>query len=166
MSHSSIKPRQSRGWMALLLGVCMLSVAALLLRRQRPPAWADSIGTKERILVASFRVESIPKNWSPQVFAESLAARLRAHPGVDARATSEQATEADYLVDGEITAREGGVIVAIRLRPGGQRAASWSATFWRDKLEDESLARDLALAVAEELRLPHAKRSIPRDNSR
>lgn len=134
----------------LALGATLIIVTSVvLIWRARGAGWGDSPVKAQRVAVLPFSHSSF--SGSVAGLAESLAAQLRAIPALDARVGQGSVAEADYLLDGDVTGDNGRVAIALRLRPAGQRAASWTATFWRRTLADSTLSRDLARAVAEAL---------------
>jgi hypothetical protein len=140
-----------RAWtVGLAAGLVVVASVAVIARR-RAPVWADFAGRGTRILVMPFDADPALSGWSGAALAESLAARLSAAPGLDAAAAAAQSGDADYLLEGDVAADSGRVVIALRLRPAGQRAAAWSATFWRRDLAEPTLVGDLARAVIEAL---------------
>jgi TolB-like protein len=82
--------------------------------------------------------------------AESLAARLAGVQGLEARvASAEETAGADFVVRGEIGARDGRLVIATRLHESGVVQEIWSATFWRKESLDSDLIGDLASGIAE-----------------
>jgi hypothetical protein len=128
----------------LAAGLAVLASVAVIARR-RAPVWADLEGT--RVLVVPFDADPAPSGWSGAALAESLAVRLSAAPGLDAAVAGNRSADADYLLEGDVAADSGRVVIALRLRPAGQRAATWSATFWRRDLTEPTLVGDLARSV-------------------
>lgn len=140
--------------LALAFGLTLIVAAgAVIVLRPGIAVWGSAEANAQRIVVLPFRTPPSLSHWSAEAFAESLAVQLRAIPALDARVGQGAAAEADYVLEGDVAGDSGRVAIALRLRPAGQRAASWSATFWRQDLADSTLAGDLARAVAEALQV-------------
>ncbi len=85
-----------------------------------------------------------------RAYADSLAARLGRMPGLTVRpAGGRFGPHSEFTVRGDVTARDGRLVVAARLfrRPSGD--AVWTATFWRTDSLTSDLVSDLGAAVAE-----------------
>jgi TolB-like protein len=82
--------------------------------------------------------------------AESLATRLTGVQGLQARvAQSGEASGADFIVRGDIAARDGRLVIATRLHQADRDEVLWTATFWRKDSVDSDLVGDLAAGLAE-----------------
>lgn len=113
---------------------------------------ADSTaGLTASITVEPFRATApAPKGWAPEVFAESLATRLALVQGL--RVTHGALGAAtEYALRGDVSTRDGRLIMATRLWRAGEPSAVWTATFWRDDGPNRNLVEDIATGVAEAL---------------
>jgi hypothetical protein len=144
------KPKVAIGAAAALLVLVALIMAGVALRHRwdaELPAWGSpATGTSRRIVVGAFRGAGEPA----AALADSVAAQLERSPGIDAHRGSSLDANADYLLDGVVSATKGRTAIALRLWTG-QRSPVWTATFWRQNLSDTALAGDLARAVIEAL---------------
>ena len=135
--------------------LAVLAVAIVL-----ATAWgrrsAAAVSTSTSGLTATLSVEAFdvgdppPRSWTSAAFAESLVARLALMPGLTVRvggASFGSATE--FTVRGDVTARDGRLVIAARLYLNTQRDAVWTATFWRADSLTSDLVGDLAGGVAE-----------------
>jgi hypothetical protein len=134
-------------------GAIAVAVATRTPLFRRTPTWPARPGSAKRVSVLPFRATVPAAGWSAPAFAESLAVRLNEDPAIDARVGPAPAGESDFTLEGDVDAKDGHAVIAIRLTGAGQRASSWSATFWRAKLTDAALAADLARRVREGLGL-------------
>lgn len=107
-------------------------------------------------LTASLAVEAFhtgdppPRLWTSAAFAESLATRLARMPGLTVRTGVDTfASAPEFAIRGEVTTREGRLVLAVRLHRRGDGDAIWTATFWRTDALTSDLVSDLAGAIAE-----------------
>ena len=115
------------------------------LSRPAPVALAD--GLRVSLSVEPFEVgDSVPSDWSASSFADSLATRLSLIRGIQAASPS---TNAQYVVRGHVTMKDGRLILATWLGRDGARDTVWTATFWRSASSGHTVLTDLAQAVAE-----------------
>jgi hypothetical protein len=135
----------------VLVILAAMAVSVVVMQRQSADDWDDTAGAL-RVLVAPFHVEASVREWEHLALEDSLAARLGADSRLVAR-TDASAAASDYVLDGDVSPDGDRYVITLRLRPPGQRAASWTATFWRRTLVDTALARDLAAEVREAMRL-------------
>ena len=98
--------------------------------------------------VAAFQAHSPEQRVLGSALAESLATRLARLPGLSARvAGSERAP--DFQVQGDLTHRDGRLVIAVRLYGTEPREPVWSGTFWSKDSLDTALVSDLAQGLAE-----------------
>lgn len=91
-----------------------------------------------------------PRYWTSAAFAESLAARLSRMPGLTVRVGgSSFGSHTEFTVRGDVTARDGRLVIAARLYRDTGRDAVWTSTFWRNDALTSDLVGDLAGGVAE-----------------
>jgi hypothetical protein len=128
------------------------AVSFVLMQRRPTKGWDDTAGGALRVLVAPFHVEGLMSEWKDLALEDSLAARLGADSRLVAR-TDASAAASDYVLDGDVSPDGDRYVITLRLRPPGQRAAAWTATFWRRTLVDTALARELAAEVREAMRV-------------
>jgi len=131
------------GWSPPLL-VVLLALHACAPR----PAWGGPKGDDRRIVVTPFQADSAERDLQGRAVAESLSVRLAGVQGLQARLGLE-AEGADFVVRGEIGARDGRLVIATRLQQAGASEVLWTATFWRKDSLDSELIGDLAAGVAE-----------------
>ena len=108
-------------------------------------------GLTATLAVEVFHVgDPAPRSWTAVAFAESLAARLSRMPGLTVRLASDSfAPRTGFTIRGDVSARDGRLVIATRLYRRGGEDALWTATFWRTDSLTSDLVSDLAAAVAE-----------------
>lgn len=137
---------------AALLALAMTFLATTACARGDAGRATDSTrGLTATITVEPFRsVAPAPKMWVPEVFAESLATRLALVQGL--RVThGALGPSTDYALRGDVSARDGRLVMATRLWRTGEPSAVWTATFWRGDGPNRNLVEDIATGVAEAL---------------
>jgi hypothetical protein len=144
-------------------GVAVIMLAALVamgIRGLREPkkAPAPDRGLSISLAVEPFMVgDSVPGNWASTAFADSLASRLSMVRGI---LTTANTGDAQYVLNGNVSMKEGRLILATRLgRPGG-RDTVWTATFWRSATSGSSVLSDLASAVAEAVLIESTRETL------
>jgi hypothetical protein len=147
--------RKTTALVAVALALGVVGTVAIL-PRESPPGITWFGGGERRLLVMPFRTDSLRGGWSADSFAETMAVRLRSYEHVDARrqgGRDDAERDADQVIEGEVGGVEGNFMITLRIRPAQQRAATFSAIFWRATLTDSALAADLSRTVAEQLNL-------------
>lgn len=91
------------------------------------------------------------RNWASMAFAESLATALARMPGLEVRVDSGGSRPAQFALRGDVSARDGRLVIATRLFRSGERGAVWTATFWRSDGPNPTFAREVAADVGEAL---------------
>ena len=132
--------------------VIFIAVGATVLLGPRGGRWAGASLGAQRVIVTPFIVKGNAAVWDSSSLEDSIAVRLGADPQLVALAGRE-AADADYVLEGTVSPDGDRLVIVVRLRPPGQRTATWTATFWRKAVADSSLATDLAFAVSEALRV-------------
>ncbi|HEX6315772.1 MAG TPA: hypothetical protein VFZ73_12970 [Gemmatimonadaceae bacterium] len=140
-------------WLAALALVIAAIVATAVWRRSSSTEWSDGAAGARRLVVHPFDVHASIRGWERTGFEDSLAALLSANSQVVALAGTRDPSDADFVLDGDVSPEGGQFMITLRLRPAGQRAATWTATFWRKSFLDSAVTRDLAIAVKEALHL-------------
>ncbi len=143
--------------MVLGAGVVLLVVSTIILvatvsgRRMAIANPPSSTGPLTTLMVEEFHTgDPAPRVWTAAAFAESLAARLARMPGLTVRVGGGSfGSETEFTVRGDVTAREGRLVIAARLYRVPGRDAVWTATFWRADSLTSDLVGDLAGGVAE-----------------
>lgn len=129
------------------------TIVALTVWRRRPAVVATSSSPRltATLAVEAFRVgDPAPLHWGSAAFAESLGARLARMPGLTVRlAGGSFGLRSQFTVRGDVTARDGRLVIAARLYGNTDRDAVWSATFWRSDSMTSDLVGDVAGGVAE-----------------
>jgi len=92
-----------------------------------------------------------PRSWMAGTFAESLAARLERLPGLDVHVSAVGDQHSDFRLRGDVTAKDGRLVIAARLYRADEQQPLWTATFWRGDEPSPNLVADLAADVAEAL---------------
>ncbi|MGH7637789.1 MAG: hypothetical protein ACREOK_09055, partial [Gemmatimonadaceae bacterium] len=67
---------------------------------------------------------------------ERIATELSNIPPIVARVGPAGDDQSDYVLDSAVDQDGDRLAIVLQLRPAGQRAASWTATFWRRSLDD------------------------------
>ena len=138
----------TRRRIGILVVLAAVTTGVVVVQRQSTGDWPASDGGTLRILVAPFHLETSVREWKSLALEDSLAARLGADSQLVVQ-TNVSARASDYVLEGTVSPDGERFVITLRLRPSAQRAASWTATFYRSTLADSALARDLAAAVRE-----------------
>jgi TolB-like protein len=118
-------------------------------------------GRPATLAVVPFRTGTpAPRSWAATVFAESLAARLARIPGLEPHVSTGGAGSSDFVLRGEVSAKDGRLVVATRLIDQSNGETVWTATFWRTDAPNPNLAGELAADVAEALYGHLARRAV------
>ena len=137
-------------WRLGAAAILVLAAAALMVIRKDRIEWSGTPSGMTRIRVARFRADSV-SGWGHGAMEDSIASQLSRSEIHVARVGGED-SDADYVVEGDVSPEDGRVVISLRLRPSGQRTPIWQATYWRNVAGDSSLVRDLAAAVDKALR--------------
>jgi TolB-like protein len=129
------------------------SVVAVLTRASDGPRQRPLDTALVTLAIEPFRLlEPAPQGWMADEFAESLATRLNHMPGLDVRLAAAGATgTVDFTLRGDVTAREGRIVIETRLYEAQGGTAVWTATYWRGEPVPLSLVSDVAGGAAEAL---------------
>jgi hypothetical protein len=137
----------------LIAGAALLALGAglvLLWRGREGSPAAPVAGIAAALGVEPFAASGAPPAWPAALFADSLVAHLGRAPGLTLRhAGGAFGTDSDFTLRGEVSARDGRLVITASLSRGGERDAFWTATFWRDPTLTIDLVNDLAGAVVE-----------------
>lgn len=136
---------------AIVVLAAVIMAATAWGRRTAAVPSSPSPGLTATLAVEAFHVgDPAPRSWTSDVFAESLAARLARMPGLTVRVGSSSfGSHTEFTVRGDVTARDGRLVIAARLYRNTERDAVWTATFWRTDSLTSDLVGDLAGGVAE-----------------
>jgi TolB-like protein len=122
------------------------------------PNGNSSNGLMVTVAVEPFvAVDSVPKDWNPNAFAESVTVRLAKMSGLHAYVGS---TAADFTLRGTVTVRDGRTVIATDLWRPDENSAIWTGTFWRDDAQINNVVQDVAAGVAEALYGDIARRTL------
>ena len=148
--HDSLSRPAPKVWIAGLGALLVLVAAgtwALKVNRSEVVPVAAGAGLQVSIAVEPFEVgDSVPAEWNAATFSDSLAAQLSLIQGISA---ASRGLRARYVLRGNVSMKEGRMILATRLGRDGERDTVWTATFWRSATSGSSVLTDLAQAVAE-----------------
>jgi len=135
----------------LLVLSAIIGVATDWGRQRSTPEPRAGSGPTTTLAVEAFHTGNpAPRSWTSAAFAESLAARLARMPGLTVRVGGGSFGSAtEFSVRGDVTARDGRLVIAARLYRVPGRDAVWTATFWRTDSLTSDLVGDLAGGVAE-----------------
>jgi hypothetical protein len=148
------KPKVAIGAAAALLVLVALILAGVALRRREMvgPPRAGSVLAAILIVEEFHAGDPAPRSWTSAAFADSLVARLSLMPGLTVRrAGGSFGPRSAFTVRGDVTARDGRLVIAARLYREQDRDAVWTATFWRTDSLTVELVSDLAAGVSEAL---------------
>jgi hypothetical protein len=160
--HPIRRKRDLRGFLRRLIVIAFGLISA---DGCRPGAAdGDKVGATNAATVAveTFATtDSGPKDWNGGAFADSLATRLGLmnvvtvvrHP--DARKAG-----TDFALLGDVSLRNGRLVLGVRLWHGEDPAPSWTATFWRSEGPMSRLVDDVATGAAEALGAEIARMSV------
>ena len=96
--------------------------------------------------------------------ADSLASALSRLPGLTAEVA--EASAPVYAVLGDLSVRDGRLVIAARLYEGSRTEPLWSSTFWRRAELDTELVNDLAQGVAEAVYGEVARRALAKGRNK
>lgn len=143
-----------------LVGALGVALAVWLMANRHVPEGAPAQGLRISLAVEPFEVaDSVDAQWDPAGFADSLASQLSVVPGIHAAANS---SNARYVLRGNVTIKDGRLILATRLGRDGERDTIWTATFWRSTTSGGSVLADVASAVAEAVMSESVKETLGR----
>lgn len=126
------------------------AVGVALVMKQRPPAWNGAGTPPQRVTVDPFRFQAEGQHWSGEVLAESLAARLAGVPGLAVRvAGGSFGPGPDLTVGGDISLRDGRLVITARLFAESVKEPLWTATYWRKDSLSPELVGDVSAGMAE-----------------
>jgi TolB-like protein len=144
MFYGYLRPRRSVLEAVFLVAAALASCAT----EHHGGAESDRAEGLQQVTIAPFQAHSAEQRALSTVLAESLATRLARLPGLSATvAGSERAP--DFQVQGDLTVRDGRLVIAVRLYGTEPRVPVWSGTFWSKDSLDTALISDLAQGLAE-----------------
>jgi TolB-like protein len=129
---------------AFLVAVALASCAT----EHQGDGESDRAEGLQQVTIAPFEVHSAGQRALSTVLAESLATRLGRLPGLRAIVASGERAP-NFRVQGDLTHRDGRLVIAVRLYRPEAREPLWSGTFWRKDSLDTALVSDLAQGLAE-----------------
>ena len=122
---------------------------------------AANPGVPVLLTVAPFEAgDSVPQQWNPGAFADSLAARLRLLPNVNVSVSPDARAADGFALRGTVSVRNGRLMVGARLSHAGDPSPAWTATFWRSDGPLSGLVDVVASGAAEALGAEIHRRSI------
>jgi len=129
------------------------SLAAVLIREPDRPGQRPLDTSVVTLAIEPFRTRApAPQAWRADEFAASLATRLMHMPGLEVRLVPTGAARTtDFILRGDVTAREGRLVIETRLFEAEGGAPVWTATYWRDDQVTSSSVKDVAGGAAEAL---------------
>lgn len=142
-------------WLAVLIPVALaVAITVGVMIRDAPTPVSAANGLTVAVAVEAFVVgESVSGNWSTDAFAESLSVQLASYRGI--RVVDRPS--AQFVLSGNVSTKDGRLILATRLSRGGKRDPVWTATFWRSAASGNSALSDLSSAVAEAVLVESAR---------
>ena len=129
------------------------SFVAVLTREPDRPGQRTLDTTVVTLAIEPFRtLAPAPQAWRADAFAESLATRLMHMPGLAVRLVpAGSARTTDFILRGDVTTREGRLVIETRLYEAAGGAPVWTATYWRDDQVTSRSVKDVAGGAAEAL---------------
>lgn len=164
--HSIRNRRASSGFLRIAVPLLVSVIGC------RPaPADGDKGGTTANattVAVEPFAIaDSGPKNWDGGAFADSVAARLQLMNVVTvARHPDARKAGTDFALLGDVSSRNGRLVLGVRLWHGDDPAPAWTATFWRSDGPVSRLVDDVATGAAEALGAEIARMSVSKGAKR
>jgi hypothetical protein len=107
-------------------------------------------GEVQILSVLPFEPDSSARGHLSAALADSLVARLATLPGLEVRIGSAGlGRSSDLTVRGNLSVRDGRLVIAARLYGTENSVPLWTATFWRKESLNAELVTDLAQGLAE-----------------
>ena len=165
MSDSIPDPSKARVIGTPLIAVAMTAVAlvtavTMALRNEGPSGNPPGTpgGLSVSLAIAPFAIgDSVASEWDASHLADSLADYLSKVPGIHATANS---TKGEYVLRGDVSMKNGRLILTTRLGREDNRDDLWTATFWRSAESGRTVIPDLASAVAEAVLVQSARENL------
>jgi len=147
--------------------VCQLVLLIALLVAATACGPAPAPGERDRqpptatLAVETFTVtDSAPKKWDADLFADSVAARLKLMDGISVARRDTPGTDTDFVLRGGVSSRNDRLVIGVRLLRRNDPTPAWTATFWRGEGPISRLVEDVATGVAEALGAEIARLSV------